>query len=343
MKKKSTRQVSAHRLTHIASELEKRTGNKAAVGEALEVAGLSDSDLGREGHFIDGHKEADFLNASIAILKDPSFATTTGLGFVNNTSIVVYIGKYSPDLRSAIKNGEKYSTLVDRTSRLRLEISSNAAGLELICDDAYLRRQHRHREFMLFTTLTAIRLGTGRNFHPLEIRFQHPASSSKVEIGKLAGCAVIYECEETEIVLAPSMLDLPIPTYDPSLLHYLKGYADGSLQKIEAEHPDIRTQVESLLVDHLPGRLLPAAEVAAILGMGPRTLTRRLAEADMSYSSIVDELRHDLAKTYLTHSRAPISEIAFLLNYADQAGFTTAFRRWTGRTPNAFRQHARVN
>jgi AraC-like DNA-binding protein len=47
-----------------------------------------------------------------------------------------------------------------------------------------------------------------------------------------------------------------------------------------------------------------------------------------------------LATTYLARSEAPISEIAFLLDYADQATFTTAFKRWTGTTPRAFRNAA---
>ena len=71
--------------------------------------------------------------------------------------------------------------------------------------------------------------------------------------------------------------------------------------------------------------------------MAHRTFTRRLVDAGLSFSTIVDELRAKLAKTYLTQTETPIAEIAFLLDYSDQAAFTTAFKRWTGATPKAFR------
>ena len=69
-------------------------------------------------------------------------------------------------------------------------------------------------------------------------------------------------------------LELPIPTYDPSLLSYLKSYGNGLLEKVRQPEPDLRKQIEALLVDNLPGHLMTAKEVAASLGMGYRTFTR---------------------------------------------------------------------
>jgi len=37
----------------------------------------------------------------------------------------------------------------------------------------------------------------------------------------------------------------------------------------------------------------------------------------------------------------PLSEVAFLVGFADQTIFHRAFVRWTGRTPGAFRRSSR--
>ncbi|MEO1470539.1 MAG: helix-turn-helix transcriptional regulator, partial [Pseudomonadota bacterium] len=64
-----------------------------------------------------------------------------------------------------------------------------------------------------------------------------------------------------------------------------------------------------------------------------RTLARRLADEGASYQAIVDGVRRRLAESYLDDTALSLAEIAFLLGYADQSSFTTAFKRWTGATP----------
>jgi AraC-like DNA-binding protein len=48
-------------------------------------------------------------------------------------------------------------------------------------------------------------------------------------------------------------------------------------------------------------------------------------------------LRFDLAKRYLREIDLPISEIAWLLGYAETSAFNHAFKRWTDKTPNQMR------
>lgn len=338
MQERRTSQVSSHRLTHLAAELEKRV--PGAVGEALRRSGLSRGDIGRESHKIDGHKEAGFLDAAVSILEDTTFPTAAGLGFVKNSSILVYIGKYSADLRSGIRNGERYSALVDGAMSYALVTSGDKASLVYDCSDPQLARQNFLREFLLFAGLAALRNVTRYQLRPVEVLFEHSPPRGAAQMELMAGCKIRFNAGATAIVMTPATLDLPVPTYDPSLLRYLRGYADAALKEI-AEHPDsLRARVERLVAESLPGRLLQASEVAVELGLGTRTLTRRLAAEGVSYSEIVDDLRKALATTYLARSEAPISEIAFLLDYADQATFTTAFKRWTGTTPRAFRNAA---
>jgi len=70
--------------------------------------------------------------------------------------------------------------------------------------------------------------------------------------------------------------------------------------------------------------------------MSDRTLRRRLQEEAMSYQGILDDVRAELARHYLTRENRGIDEVASLLGFSDPSAFTKAFHRWTGQTPAAF-------
>ena len=52
------------------------------------------------------------------------------------------------------------------------------------------------------------------------------------------------------------------------------------------------------------------------------------------------ETRRDVAEGLLREGRYGLAEIAFLTGFAEQSAFTRAFKRWTGRTPAAYRREA---
>ena len=61
---------------------------------------------------------------------------------------------------------------------------------------------------------------------------------------------------------------------------------------------------------------------------------RRLEEEATTFTTLVDEIRRDLAERHLHDPHRTISEIAFLLGFAHAPAFHKAFRRWTGVTPS---------
>lgn len=81
--------------------------------------------------------------------------------------------------------------------------------------------------------------------------------------------------------------------------------------------------------------------MAGRLKMSVRTLNRALAAEDTSYRRLLEQLRRELAVGHLADNRLSVTEVAFLLGFSDQSAFHRAFRRWTGRTPSAFRAQSR--
>ena len=78
--------------------------------------------------------------------------------------------------------------------------------------------------------------------------------------------------------------------------------------------------------------------LAAELNMTAVTLRRRLREEGASYQEIKDQLRRDLAISYLSHSRRSVVDIALELGFSERSAFHRAFRKWTGASPGEFRR-----
>jgi AraC-like DNA-binding protein len=66
-------------------------------------------------------------------------------------------------------------------------------------------------------------------------------------------------------------------------------------------------------------------------------LYRRLVEEGHSFSELMENLKKDLAEKYMKQIDLKISDVAFLLGYSDHSAFSTAFKRWTGKTPREAR------
>lgn len=78
--------------------------------------------------------------------------------------------------------------------------------------------------------------------------------------------------------------------------------------------------------------------VAKDLCMTTRTLRRRLAEEETSFTAIRDEVRLTLAEELLSTTELPIAQIAERLGYTDPTSFIVAFKGWKGVTPLAYRK-----
>ncbi len=324
-------------LRHFAQMFAERTEDASEFEEVLKSSGLKRVDLKESTREIDPLKEGQFIRLACDHLRDRAFATIAGLAFDTPRDIVWYISKYSQNLKEAIENASHYGALVDESIEYRLVESENHASLRMRIVNGELSRYHRRTEFLLFSTISLMRIVTNTQLHPLGVRYKHVVKSSASAMKKAAGCTISFGSEENEINLSLASLDLPIPSYDPALRNHLTDYGNNLLRMRAASSLGIRGKVEAQILNKLPGRILSAQEVASNLGLSARSLSRRLNEEGQSFRGIVKNIRCDLAKTYLKDGFG-IGEVAFYLDFADQPAFSTAFKHWTGLTPREFQK-----
>jgi AraC-like DNA-binding protein len=135
-----------------------------------------------------------------------------------------------------------------------------------------------------------------------------------------------------------AMLDERLPQADPYTLDLCIAQCDVLMQQY-AQRRGITAVVRSKLFRD-PGRFPTLPEVAAELGIHPRTLRRRLTDEDTSFRALVNEARSALAIDLLCSVGLTVDEVSQRLGYTETSTFCHAFKRWHGMPPSAFQRSA---
>lgn len=138
------------------------------------------------------------------------------------------------------------------------------------------------------------------------------------------------------LVFEAAGLDLPLVMSDRVASRLAQEQCERELEALRPE-VQLASRVRALLADGDRG-FRSLEEVAARLGVSPRTLKRRLALQGVAFSTLLEEEQRDRALMLLRSPELSLDEIADRLGYSDVANFTRAFRRWTGSTPAAYRR-----
>jgi PAS domain S-box-containing protein len=91
-----------------------------------------------------------------------------------------------------------------------------------------------------------------------------------------------------------------------------------------------------------PDEPLPLAELAAMAGLSPSQLDRRMRKVfKLSTAAFIRKTRIGQAARLLAESGAAVAEIALACGYGDQTAFTRQFRATVGLPPAAYREQVR--
>lgn len=181
---------------------------------------------------------------------------------------------------------------------------------------------------------------SGRTVKPVQVEFAHPRPGHAPEMEAFFGCPVLFKRRVNRLRYPKSCLSKANPDSDPSLLEALDFYLSQRIKSREVED-DLLDKVKHFISISLGDGSPDVGRIAGILGMSSRTLQRRLAKEGVVFSDLVDTVRHDIAKEYVSHSEYSLTEIALMLGYSELSAFSRACRRWTGSNPQEMRDAAR--
>jgi AraC-like DNA-binding protein len=191
--------------------------------------------------------------------------------------------------------------------------------------------------YALFTAVCVgvIRLLTTKSARPEEVLLSFSKPADTTPYTKLFGCPVYFDQPETGLTLSRSTLSMPLPGADERRYAELKAAAAALLPRSENYWADrVRHRLRPLLLRGMPN----TAQVAAELDLTVRSLSRRLAKEGTSVGTLLEEIRYAAARELLAVTRLSIGDISTALAYSQPSAFVTAFRRWSGTTPQQWRK-----
>jgi len=232
---------------------------------------------------------------------------------------------------------ERYARLW--TSVVEYELRPTAGGSLFILHRAGERRlgMRLSNEATLASAVSIARQVCPRPLAPVEVLVRHPAPRSIAAHEEWFGCPVRFGADLDAIRYTDEMLARPNILGDEGISRYLLTHLDAELSEITRE-PALVTQAKAAIAQALSEGAPKMAEIARGLGLSARSFHRRLAEHGMTYQSLAEETRRDLAKGLLRDQNRSLAEIAFLTGFSEQSAFTRAFKRWVGTTPATYRK-----
>ena len=223
----------------------------------------------------------------------------------------------------------------------------------------------------------AIRLTPGNATLRVEIIADNPALSIPPQLSapiavflvEKARAHSLRHVEPLHVTLPPGLIDDEVASsyFGTNIFHGPNVVIDFKAADTQAPFMsvneelwfEIEADLERQLQQHVGTAEFPARVEAAIrraLNMGPvrveaiceelgvsrSTMQRQLAASGHAYQSILNRVRRDLAVRYLTKSTLSQGQVAGLLGFADPKSFQRAFKSWTGKPPERFRQEQQI-
>ena len=248
---------------------------------------------------------------------------------------VAFLLKHAPDVRTALSELVANFQLHNRMAALYLEVTERVAmlGYETLAPNLEGAAQVNDAAMAFgFKLLQGL---CGPDWLPSEVRLRRLRPMEVEDYRRFFKAPVVFGAEQTALIFPAHWLDRKVMLADPALHDHLRRQLTTMRSD---EDDDLASQVGRLMLGLLGTKRCSLEELAAALGVHPRTLNRRLRASDTSFREIYEGARHHLAMQLLRDTRSSIQNIALVLNYSGGNAFGRAFTQWEGVPPATWRR-----
>jgi AraC-like DNA-binding protein len=262
------------------------------------------------------------------------------LGASQNLDLLGLVGqvaRLTDTVVEGLRELERHMHLRSSAFTTRLDEGDAAAGrLPVIVYETKLRVGEGRQMAELGVSLIRNVLSTLSGHAQVQlfaVMFRQAAPDDDHAVRRHFKCPIVYGQPHNALYFSPCLLGMPTSNKDLSLKPAVRAFLDKATGRNDHDITGVATQIISNLL--VTGRCTREV-LAERLQMHPRTLQRRLEAAGTSFSALLDQQRQQRALTLVRGHAMPLSQVAFLLGFADQSSFNQAFRRWTGVSPSRY-------
>ena len=243
--------------------------------------------------------------------------------------------KSALDLWGSFQRVERYGRIVTSIANFRVERGSDTSFIEVIPARENRPGLEMTNELAVSAATALSREVCQQEFVPTAVFFSHE-EPGEVTFDDYFGCPVNYRADRDGLEISNALLRSPNRLGDTGISSYFDTQLEVELAELPHES-DLQSQVCIQIAQSLSEGVPTLQDVALGMGMSGRTLQRRLSEQELSFKTLVDESRRQLAERLLEQTQYSLSEIAFLAGFSEQSAFNRAFKRWAGTTPRSYR------
>lgn len=308
----------------------------------LAAAGIEPASLTRPGARITLRAAAELLHL---IARDTGRQDTgLQLGALHqpgDLGALGYLWLSAPDLAQAIAAGRRYEAFVQGGETFDYAITGNRLILQYSAPSLPPALRRQDAEFTFAILLTAWRRMTGRSITPLAVIFAHGAPADTRPHRRFFGRQPGFGGAGNALVLEAATLTHPLPGSDPGLFAILQDYLSDACRALDGRAGFQAALARAILAQLPRGARLD--DIAAAMGLAPRSLQRRLQAAGMSLRQERARLREAQAADILAEPGISIAAASARLGYQSPAAFARAWRQRHGTAPSARRRAARAD
>jgi hypothetical protein len=212
-----------------------------------------------------------------AMSQDPAFGLKLGteLRFERSHPVAI-AGVCSRSFDDALQRLARYKQLTC-PEEIRVERKGKEASVEIYFIEAREAQPDIMVDLGLSWILNVGRRGSDGAITPLRLELTRPVRH-RTMLETHFGCRVSFKADRNALVFRNSDLELPFVTSNEELVAVIETHLDSELKDRDADN-SVGEQVKQTIRQLLAGRRPTLEDVAQELGLGVRTLQRRLAMA----------------------------------------------------------------
>jgi AraC-like DNA-binding protein len=183
-------------------------------------------------------------------------------------------------------------------------------------------------EELLSTFLAAAVFLSNSGFHFSEIRLSYREPEHGALYRELFQCPILFEQGRDRFLVDSDLADRPTSLGHPQMAVFCRQHCENIRARLQGSD-ELIDNIRTAIITSA-GQFPKLADVARCLAMSPRTLRRHLQARNLGFQQILDEVRTELAKEYLSDTSLTIDRIATRVGFTETATFRRAFKKWTG-------------
>jgi AraC-like DNA-binding protein len=246
-----------------------------------------------------------------------------------------YAVRSAATLRESVEVASRFAPLVADTMGVSFEVFRNQAVIRLDVDPVWPKVIADFAASAWFRIHLA---GQLRQDAHLQCWFpQRAPDDTSVHERVFEGTALRFDAPLLGFALECDHASAPMPGADPVLHSSHRERLESLLAGLNAQ-PSTSVVVRQVIERELRCGRPTAADVARALGMSRSTLARRLDSEGTDFTREIDGVRRARALKLVGDSHAVLAEVAYLCGFSHVESFHCAFKRWTGKSPLAYRE-----